>query len=68
MSTITGRLGLTADKALDYVKGGAAWCKLQVERSILGIELASNDRQGSVGNDDRDWRRVRLRQQLVGEG
>jgi outer membrane immunogenic protein len=49
MSTITGRVGFTADKALVYVKAGGAWANFKSSASILGIELASNEDKGRWG-------------------
>jgi outer membrane immunogenic protein len=44
LGTITGRLGLTADRALIYVKGGAAWAHIEHDVSIFGTALVSDDK------------------------
>lgn len=44
LGTITGRVGFTADRALVYVKGGAAWANFEYDTSIIGIPLASADK------------------------
>jgi outer membrane immunogenic protein len=41
LSTFTGRLGFTADKALIYVKGGAAWASFDSSASIAGFNIAT---------------------------
>ena len=46
MSTITGRVGFTADKALVYVKAGGAWADFQSNASILGVQIV-NQNDGS---------------------
>jgi outer membrane immunogenic protein len=44
LGTITGRVGVTADRALIYVKGGAAWAHIEHEVSALGIPQTSADK------------------------
>lgn len=44
LGTITGRLGFTADRALIYAKGGAAWAHFEHDVSIIGVSLASADK------------------------
>ncbi len=43
MSTFAGRLGFIADRALIYVKGGAAWANFNHDTSIAGFNVASAD-------------------------
>ncbi|HZO45511.1 MAG TPA: outer membrane protein [Xanthobacteraceae bacterium] len=44
LGTITGRVGVTADRALIYVKGGAAWAHVEHEFNALGIAQTSADK------------------------
>ena len=44
LGTITGRVGLTADRALIYVKGGAAWAHIEHDVSAFGTALVSDDK------------------------
>jgi len=44
LGTVTGRVGLTADRALIYVKGGAAWAHFEHETSAGGALVATADK------------------------
>ncbi len=44
LGTITGRVGVTADRALIYVKGGAAWAHIEHEVSAFGFPVTSADK------------------------
>jgi outer membrane immunogenic protein len=44
LGTATGRVGLTADRALIYVKGGAAWAHFEHETSAGGALVATADK------------------------
>jgi outer membrane immunogenic protein len=44
LGTVTGRVGLTADRALIYVKGGGAWANFDYDVSVAGVPIASTDK------------------------
>ena len=44
MSTFTGRVGFTADRALIYVKGGGAWANFKYTTSAFGLGVASAEK------------------------
>ena len=44
VGTITGRLGFTADRALIYVKGGAAFAHVDHKVSLFGTEITNADK------------------------
>lgn len=44
LGTVTGRVGLTADRALIYVKGGAAWAHIEHDVSAVGVAVTSADK------------------------
>ena len=43
LATVTGRVGLAVDRALFYVKGGAAWVNNDQGFRILGVNFQGND-------------------------
>jgi outer membrane immunogenic protein len=43
LATATGRLGWAADRALFYVKGGAAWVSTDSRFTVLGFNFQGND-------------------------
>jgi outer membrane immunogenic protein len=43
LATATGRIGLAADRALFYVKGGAAWLNVDDSFSAFGLTARAND-------------------------
>jgi outer membrane immunogenic protein len=44
LGTVTGRLGLTADRALIYVKGGGAWAHIEHDVSAFGFPASNADK------------------------
>ena len=45
LATVTGRIGFAADRALFYVKGGAAW--VDEDHSFRGLNFAGNNETNS---------------------
>ena len=43
LATVTGRVGLAVDRALFYVKGGAAWANDDYSFGVPGVRIAAND-------------------------
>jgi outer membrane immunogenic protein len=43
LATVTGRVGLAVDRALFYVKGGAAWVNEDFGFRLLGVNFRGND-------------------------
>jgi outer membrane immunogenic protein len=57
LGTVTGRIGLAADRALFYVKGGAAWVHDDYATTILSTTASANDvtRSGWTVGAGAEW-------------